>query len=90
MGRFAQFYGVSGPDGLTMDRDGNLFVAHASLGAVFVLNPHGEGIARIESCAGRTITNVTFGGAHHSTLFITDSSSGSVLTTQWNTPGLGG
>ncbi|MGF6240669.1 MULTISPECIES: SMP-30/gluconolactonase/LRE family protein [Paraburkholderia] len=90
VGRFAQFYGVSGPDGLTMDRDGNLFVAHASLGAVFVLNPHGEGIARIESCAGRTITNVTFGGAHHSTLFITDSSSGSVLTTQWNTPGLGG
>jgi gluconolactonase len=72
-----------------MDRDGNLFVAHASLGAVFVLNPHGEGIAKIESCAGRTITNVTFGRPHHSTLFITDSSSGSVLTTQWNTPGLG-
>jgi gluconolactonase len=90
VGRFAQFYGVSGPDGLTMDRDGNLFVAHASLGAVFVLNPHGEGLATIESCAGRTITNVTFGGAHRSTLFITDSSSGSVLTTQWNTPGLGG
>ena len=90
VGRFAQFYGVSGPDGLTMDRDGNLFVAHASLGAVFVLNPHGEGIAKIESCAGRTITNVTFGGLHHSTVFITDSSSGSVLTAQWNTPGRGG
>jgi gluconolactonase len=89
VGRFAQFYGVSGPDGLTMDRDGNLFVAHASLGAVFVLNPHGEGIAKIESCAGRTITNVTFGGAHGSSLLITDSSSGSVLTTQWNTAGLG-
>ena len=90
VGRFAQFYGVSGPDGLTMDRDGNLFVAHASLGAVFVLNPHGEGIAKIESCAGRTITNVTFGGPHHSSVFITDSSTGSVLTAQWNTPGRGG
>jgi gluconolactonase len=90
VGRFAHFYGVSGPDGLTMDRDGNLFVAHASLGAVFVLNPHGEGIAKIESCAGRTITNVTFGGVHHSTVFITDSSSGSVLTAQWNTPGRDG
>jgi gluconolactonase len=62
-------------------------VAHASLGAVFVLNPHGEGIAKIESCAGRTITNVTFGGAHGNTLFITDSSSGAVLTAQWSVPG---
>lgn len=90
VGRFAQFYGVSGPDGLTMDRDGNLFVAHASLGAVFVLNPHGEGIAKIESCAGRTITNVTFGGPWHSTVYITDSSSGAVLSAEWNTPGVGG
>lgn len=90
VGRFAQFYGVSGPDGLAMDRSGNLFVAHASLGAVFVLNPHGEGIAKLESCAGRTITNVTFGGAQHSTVFITDSSTGAVLSAQWSTPGLGG
>jgi len=90
VGRFAQFYGVSGPDGLTMDRSGNLFVAHASLGAVFVLNPHGEGIARFESCAGRTITNVTFGGAQHNTVYITDSSTGAVLSAQWSTPGLGG
>ncbi len=88
VGRFAQFYGVSGPDGLTIDRDGNLFVAHASLGAVFVLNPHGEGIAKIASCAGRPITNVTFGGADRRTLFITDSSTGSVLSADWNTAGI--
>jgi gluconolactonase len=88
VGRFAQFYGISGPDGLTMDRDGNLFVAHASLGAVFVLSPHGEGIAKIESCAGRTITNVTFGGPDHNTLFITDSTTGSVLRAPWGTPGI--
>jgi gluconolactonase len=84
VGRFAQFYGTSGPDGLTMDAQGNLFVAHASLGAVFVLNAHGEGIAKIQSCAGRTITNVTFGGTHGQTLFITDSSTGSVLRADWS------
>ncbi|PLZ03669.1 gluconolactonase [Burkholderia sp. WAC0059] len=88
VGRFAQFYGTSGPDGLTIDADGNLFVAHASLGAVFVLNAHGEGIAKIESCAGRTITNVTFGGPQKSTLFITDSSSGAVLNAEWGVRGL--
>ena len=88
VGRFAQFYGVSGPDGLAIDRDGNLFVAHASLGAVFALNPHGEGIAKIASCAGRTITNVTLGGSDGRTLFITDSSTGSVLSAEWKTPGL--
>lgn len=87
VGRFASFYGVSGPDGLAIDRDGNLFVAHASLGAVFVLSPHGEGIAKIVSCAGRTITNVTFGGAAHRTLFVTDSSTGSVLSADWDVPG---
>jgi gluconolactonase len=90
VGRFAQFYGTSGPDGLTMDADGNLFVAHASLGAVFVLNPHGEPLAKIESCAGRTITNVTFGGPEQRTLFITDSSTGSVLRAGWNARGASG
>lgn len=88
VGRFAQFYGTSGPDGLTMDAQGNLFVAHASLGAVFVLNAHGEGIAKIQSCAGRTITNVTFGGTHGQTLFITDSSTGSVLRADWSESGI--
>jgi gluconolactonase len=88
VGRFASFYGISGPDGLTMDRDGNLFVAHASLGAVFVLDPHGEGMAKIASCAGRTVTNVTFGGPQNKTLFITDSSTGSVLCADWDIPGV--
>jgi gluconolactonase len=88
VGRFASFHGVSGPDGLAIDTDGNLFVAHASLGAVFALNPHGEGIAKIESCAGRTITNVTFGGREHATLFITDSSTGSILCADWHIAGV--
>lgn len=57
VGRFSLFFGTSGPDGLTMDQKGRLFVAHASLGHVFVMAPNGETIARIKSCAGATCTN---------------------------------
>ena len=62
VGRFCSMFGPSGPDGLTMDKAGRLFVAHASLGHVFVFAPNGELIARIKSCAGPTCTNVAIGG----------------------------
>jgi gluconolactonase len=52
VGRFCSLFGTSGPDGMTMDGAGRLFVAHASLGHVFVFAPNGELIARIKSCAG--------------------------------------
>ncbi|MGI4860398.1 MAG: SMP-30/gluconolactonase/LRE family protein [Janthinobacterium lividum] len=87
VGRFASFHGTSGPDGLAMDAHGNLFVAHASLAAVFVLNPHGEPLARIASCAGRTITNVALDPRDPQRLFITDSSTGSVLTARLSSDG---
>jgi len=58
VGRFCSTFGASGPDGLTMDKAGRLFVAHASLGHVFVFAPNGEVIARIKSCAGPSCTNV--------------------------------
>jgi gluconolactonase len=62
-----------------MDRAGRLFVAHASLGHVFVFAPNGELIARIKSCAGPTCTNVAIGGASRDRLYITESASGTVL-----------
>jgi gluconolactonase len=62
-----------------MDRAGRLFVAHASLGHVFVFAPNGELIARIKSCAGPTCTNVAIGGAKRDRLFITESVTGTVL-----------
>jgi gluconolactonase len=79
VGRFASFFGTSGPDGLTTDRTGRLYVAHASLGHVFVLAPNGECIARIKSCAGSACTNVALDRAGGG-LILTESSSGSVLT----------
>ncbi|HEY3680405.1 MAG TPA: SMP-30/gluconolactonase/LRE family protein [Bradyrhizobium sp.] len=76
VGRFCSLFGPSGPDGLTMDKAGRLFVAHASLGHVFVFAPNGECIARIKSCAGPTCTNIAINGER---LFITESSTGTVM-----------
>jgi gluconolactonase len=79
VGRFCSMFGPSGPDGMTMDNAGHLFVAHASLGHVFVFAPNGELIARIKSCAGATCTNVAIGGENRDQLYITESATGSVL-----------
>ena len=79
VGRFCSTFGASGPDGLTMDGAGRLFVAHASLGHVFVFAPNGEWIARTKSCAGNSCTNVAIGGKNRDRLYITESATGTVL-----------
>jgi gluconolactonase len=79
VGRFCSLFGPSGPDGMTMDQTGRLFVAHASLGHVFVFAPNGECVARIKSCAGHSCTNVAIGGEKRDRLYITESVTGSVL-----------
>jgi gluconolactonase len=88
VGRFATFHGTSGPDGMAADDAGNILVAHASLGAVFVLGPQGEPRARIASCRGRTITNLAFGGPDRRSIFMTDSETGAVLVARWHAAGL--
>ncbi len=85
VGRFCALFGPSGPDGMTMDRTGRLFVAHASLGHVFVFAPNGECIARIKSCAGQSCTNVAIGGANRDRLYITESATGTVLVADIST-----
>jgi len=79
VGRFCTMFGPSGPDGMTMDKDGRLYVAHASLGHVLVFAPNGELIARIKSCAGAACTNVAIGGNNRDRLYITESATGSIL-----------
>jgi gluconolactonase len=84
VGRFCSMFGPSGPDGITMDKAGRLFVAHASLGHVFVFAPNGELIARIKSSAGHTCTNVAIGGNNADRLYITESATGSILVADIN------
>lgn len=87
VGKFIQLSGGIGPDGLAMDVDGNLFVAHVGLGCVWKFSASGEPLLRIQSCAGSLTTNIAFGGPDNSTLYITEAQSGSILSVQLDTPG---
>lgn len=80
--------GVSGADGMAVDEQGNLFVCDAGNGCVWAFTKYGEPLYRIRSCTtGRTITNLAFGGADNKSLFITDSSTGTVLIAHMDIPG---
>jgi gluconolactonase len=78
VGAFRTFYGASGPDGMAMDVNGGIVVAHASLGAAFLLNSRGDVTHVIRSPAGTTVTNVAFRPGT-SELVLTESNSGTVL-----------
>lgn len=72
--------GLSGPDGLALDAEGGLCVAHAGNGCVWRFSAMGEPTHRIRSAAGLTTTNVAFGGEDNRTLFVTESATGTILT----------
>ena len=86
-GLFIQMSGGLGPDGLAMDADGNLAVAHARAGTVWLFGPTGEPVARVRSCAGLATTNIAYGGGDGKTLYITESESASILTAEMPVPG---
>lgn len=80
VGLFAQLHGgLGGPDGLALDADSNLYVAHTGFGSVWRLSKVAEPLARLVSCEGISNTNLAFGGPGDSTLYITESESGSIL-----------
>ena len=79
-GVFIQLSGSPvGPDGLAVDREGNLVVVHAGFGTVWLFSRFGEPLLRIASCAGLRTTNVAYGGPDNSTLFITEAEAGAIL-----------
>ncbi|MDJ0388563.1 SMP-30/gluconolactonase/LRE family protein [Roseomonas sp. E05] len=79
--------GPSGPDGLALDQEGCLLVAHAGFGTVWRLSPRAEPLLRIASCAGWSTTNLAFGGPGRRSLFITESETGSILRAELPAPG---
>ncbi|MFM0505196.1 SMP-30/gluconolactonase/LRE family protein [Paraburkholderia caffeinilytica] len=88
VGTFIQMSGGGGPDGMAIDEQGNIAVAHAGLGSVWLFSPLGEPLYRIASCTGgRMTTNLAYGGPERKTLFITESSTGTVITAQMDVPG---
>jgi gluconolactonase len=79
-GVFAQLPGIHGPDGLAMDEKGNLAVAHARPGIIWLFSPIGKPLCRVE-LPGKIarMTNMAYGGPDCKTLFITESYSGTIL-----------
>jgi gluconolactonase len=80
VGLFARLHGgMAGPDGMALDQEGALCVAHAGYGVVWRFSADGEPIGRIQGCTGKFTTNVAFGGPQGRTLFITESETGTIL-----------
>lgn len=87
MGAFRTFFGASGPDGLAVDGENRLVVAHASLGGAFVVDARGDVTHFIRSPAGSTVTNVAYRPGT-STLVLTESETGTILEADMPSPGL--
>ena len=88
VGVFVQLSGGwGGPDGLALDAEGRLFIAHVGMGAVWVVDRLGEPVYRIRSCAGLHTTNMAFGGPAGRSLFITESGTASILRAELDIPG---
>src|SRR6266545_4198746 len=87
VGIWVQMSGGIGPDGMAMDVEGRLAVAHPGLGAVWVFSRTGEPVSRIRACEGLRVTNVAYGGPERKTLFMTEADSGAVLAADLDVPG---
>lgn len=86
MGAFRTFFGASGPDGMAVDAEGRLVVAHASLGGAFVIDPRGGVTHFIRSPVGATVTNVAFRPGT-SKVVLTESDTGTLLEADLPSPG---
>jgi gluconolactonase len=76
---FAQLPGgLSGPDGLVVDKAGRLIVCDPGHGCAWAISPRGVPLYCIKSCAGRSVTNAVLlpDGA---TLLLTESETGQIL-----------
>lgn len=88
-GRFSNYFGVGGPDGMAMDEEGSIFVAHSTLGSIFVHAKDGTPKCIISTAhVGRGTTNLSWGGRQLKTLYIVESETGSIMTVEWHCSGL--
>lgn len=87
VGLFIQLSGgLAGPDGLALDEEGALIVAHPGLG-VWRYDRVGRPTHFIEAPEGRMWTNIAFGGPRNDELHIVDSTTGTVHVADMPCPG---
>jgi gluconolactonase len=87
VGLHVQLSGGNGPDGLALDEQGGLVIAHVGFGAVWTTDAKGEPHYRINSCADQHTTNIAFGWPDRNALYITESGSGTILKAQLDVRG---
>lgn len=75
------------PDGFCVDEEGYVLACGVLGGGIVVFDPKGTQVELIP-CTDRVVTNVAFGGPNYSTLYITESGLGRVVTRAWSRRGL--
>jgi gluconolactonase len=79
VGTYIQMSGGIGPDGMALDENGGLVVAHPGFGAAWWFDEIGRPKAMIKSCGGLMVTNVAFGGEGNQYIYMTEHDSASVM-----------
>ncbi|WP_011583079.1 MULTISPECIES: SMP-30/gluconolactonase/LRE family protein [Chelativorans] len=74
-------------DSLAVDRDGNICVAAQFPGSIVAFRPDGT-LVREVAMGDPFTTNICFGGADSAVAYVTRSSLGDVVATDWHTGGL--
>lgn len=87
VGNFIQLSGGIGPDGLALDEQGGLWVAHAGMGSVWGFSDIGEPKCRIKAPTGLLTTNLAFAPDDSQELFIIESSTATVHRVRTDTTG---
>lgn len=77
--------GLAGPDGLAMDAEGNLAVAHCGLGCAWIFSRLGEPLYRLRAPRGLSTTNLCYRG---NTLLVTESDTGCILAAELPVAGM--
>jgi gluconolactonase len=88
VGVWVQMSGGIGPDGMAMDVEGRVAVAHPGAGSVWIFDRQGEPVRRVRCCEGLRPTNVAYGGPQRRTLYITEADSATVQRVELDVPGL--
>jgi gluconolactonase len=86
VGRYLQLSGGIGPDGLAMSEAGELLVAHAGMGCVWVYSREGELVQRMDAPDGKLVTNLAFQPSTDNVFFI-ESSTASIYRATAPNPG---